>query len=308
MGSVINLLRDKTESIAKDKKIILRGGGIFITVIVVFLSCLSGWLIERLFLKSSSLLTSSLTYFILTFSIASSLASTSLKNSVLDIINELNNDLPNQNIHLARRKLSLIVGRDVNSLDRNEILRATAESASENAIDGIFAPLFWIMVGTIAWNISTSMPGPLAFAWLYKSSSTIDSMLGYKQGTLRWIGQSGAHLDDILTFIPCRLVVITLPFVSNNWLKAPKLIKKALKEGASDPSPNSGLSEAIFANCLQIRMGGENKYNNLLLKKPILASKAPLANIETVKRILNMSLKLEIIWILFFLIFVYFIV
>ena len=41
-----------------------------------------------------------------------------------------------KNIKQARRNLSKIVGRDVQNLNPDEILRATAETASENSVDG----------------------------------------------------------------------------------------------------------------------------------------------------------------------------
>ena len=44
-----------------------------------------------------------------------------------------------------------------------------------------------------------SGPGPLALAWGFKASSTLDSMLGYRSGRLRWLGTAGARLDDLLT-------------------------------------------------------------------------------------------------------------
>ncbi len=199
---------------------------------------------------------------------------------------------------MARNKLSHIVGRDVEKLSKEDILRATAESASENAVDGIFAPLFWMMLGTFFWKISTALPGPLTMAWLFKASSTIDSMIGYRFGKLKWLGQSGAKLDDALTFIPCRLVLLTLPLVSKNWIKAPSLIRAAWADGVKDISPNSGLSEAIFAHCANIRMGGINTYKNSYISKPLLAINSPPASKKGIKKILRLHLKLEIIWIL----------
>ena len=38
--------------------------------------------------------------------------------------------------------------REVKNLNKAQILRATAETASENSVDGVFAPLFWMMFGT----------------------------------------------------------------------------------------------------------------------------------------------------------------
>ena len=83
-----------------------------------------------------------------------------------------------------------------------EILRAAAETASENAVDGFFAPLFWMLLGAWIWECWPELPGPLALAWGFKASSTLDSMLGYRSGRLRWLGTAGARLDDVLTWCP----------------------------------------------------------------------------------------------------------
>ena len=72
----------------------------------------------------------------------------------------------------ARRNLSWIVGRDVQSLDRTGLLRAAAETASENAVDGIFAPLFWMGIGALLWMVLPSGPGPLALGWGFKASAS----------------------------------------------------------------------------------------------------------------------------------------
>ena len=133
--------------------------------------------------------------------ISSSLASRSLNKSILEILNIISKENTIDNLSNLRQKLSLIVGRDVDNLDINEILRALAETASENSVDGIFAPLFWMFLGTIFWEFNQSMPGPLAMAWIFKASSTIDSMLGYKEGTLKWLGFTGAKLDLSLIHI-----------------------------------------------------------------------------------------------------------
>ncbi len=298
IGFLIKFLREKVESFSKDSLIGLRLGGFLITFVVITLSGLSGWLIEQLLLVKYYLFPKYFSHLILVFSLASSLATKSLFQSVSKIIQALNFD--SRNIDIARIRLSHIVGRDVEGLSEEEILRATAESSSENAVDGIFAPLFWMMIGALFWETSPLLPGPLSMAWIFKSSSTIDSMIGYKHGKLKWIGASGARCDDFLTFIPCRLVVLSLPLISHNWLKAPKLIKAAWNEGSKDISPNSGLSEAIFAHCVQVKMGGVNKYKDRLVCKPIFAASAPKANIHSIQSILNLIIKLELAWVLIF--------
>ena len=297
MGAVISFLRRLAERIAKENKFKLYIGGAIITSTVVLLSGISGWLIERLFLFleiRSPIIISLLFAFIL----STALASRSLNNSIFEIINLISHKNYIENLNEIRQKLSFIVGRDVEHLDKNEILRALAETASENSVDGIFAPLFWMFLGIIFWHFNQLMPGPLAMAWIFKASSTIDSMLGYKEGKLRWLGFTGAKLDDLLTFLPSRIVLITLPFCCRPKQPILKITRQAWKDGLVDSSPNSGISEAIFAYCAEVRMGGVNYYKGIKKIKPIIARSYPIANIGSIKRILNLSLRLQFAWLL----------
>jgi len=297
MGAVINLLKKLIEKIAKENKSKLYIGGALITFTVIFLSGISGWIIERLFLffeiKKPIL---SILFF--AFILSSSLASRSLNKSIFEIINLISQGENRYDINNIRRKLSFLVGRDVENLDKNEILRASAETASENSVDGIFAPLFWMFIGIIFWQFNQIMPGPLAMAWIFKASSTIDSMLGYKEGKLKWLGFTGAKMDDLMTWIPSRIVLITLPFCCISKQSIIKTIKQAWKDGVVDSSPNSGISEAIFAYCAEVRMGGVNYYKGKKKIKSIIAESYPKASINSIKRILNLILRLEFVWFL----------
>jgi adenosylcobinamide-phosphate synthase len=267
--------------------------------VVISLSGLSGWLIERLYLffQINNPIFSTLFF---AFILSSSLASKSLNKSILQILNLISKENNRDNLINSRKKLSFIVGRDVENLDANEILRALAETASENSVDGIFAPLFWIFLGTIFWEFNQSMPGPLAMAWIFKASSTVDSMIGYKVGKLKWLGFIGAKLDDLMVWIPSRIVLITLPFCCKPKQSIFKTIKDSWKDGIIDSSPNSGISEAIFAYCAEVKMGGVNYYKGQKRLKPIIAKTYPKASINSVRKILGLSLRLELVWLLSF--------
>jgi len=299
MGLIISFLKGLTEGIEKESKLKLYIAGLIITFIVVSLSGFSGWIIERLFLLFE-IQNPILSTLIFAFILSSSLASKTLNKSISEILTIISKNNLTNNLSNARKKLSLIVGRDVQNLDKNEILRASAETASENSVDGVFAPLFWIFLGTIFWKFNQSMPGPLAMAWTFKASSTIDSMLGYKEGKLKWLGFTGAKLDDLMVWIPSRIVLITLPFCCKTKQSTLKTIMDSWKDGIVDSSPNSGISEAIFAYCAEVRMGGVNYYKGVKKIKPIIAKSYPIASINSVKKILNLSLRLQLIWLLAF--------
>ena len=294
MGWWIRQLRCRLEPWAGDQPAKLRFGGGLITLSLVLGSALAGWCLERLLWLPSPW--SWLGLPVLILSLASALAARSLRESVLAVLNALPSSTDGD-LGSARRHLSWIVGRDVQTLDRTGLLRAAAETASENAVDGVFAPLFWMGVGVLVWLVAPSAPGPLALAWAFKASSTLDSMLGYRTGRLRWLGTAGARLDDLLTWMPCRLVMLTLPLVCSPWSRWAQRVQAAEREGASDPSPNAGRSEAIYAHCIGIQLGGENRYGELLVQKPLLGAGQASPNVTLVKSVLNASRRLEILWL-----------
>jgi len=208
----------------------------------------------------------------------------------------------------ARQRLAWIVGRDVADLDEPEILRALAETASENGVDGLFAPLFWMLVGAALWSLAPAalapwLPGPLCLAWLFKAASTMDSMLGYRRGRLRWLGTAGARLDDVLTWLPCRLVALSLalfrpPSGSPAVGRSPRWrFREALRQGRADPSPNAGVSQAAYALAAGVRLGGVNVYGGEPRAKPVLVAGAPVADRAAVGRVLGLNDRLELIWL-----------
>ena len=295
MGAVIQKLRLAVEGIANDRAVPLRVGGIAITLLMVIGSASVGWGIEQLTLVNNALL-AGLGSALLLIGLASTLAARSLRDSVLAVLQAMPSETTGQ-LAPARQKLSWIVGRDVRDLERSEIFRAAAESASENAVDGLFAPLFWMLLGAGLWMHSSAWPGPLSLAFGFKATSTLDSMLGYRTGRLRWLGTAGARLDDLLTWVPCRLVLLTLPLISQPWSQLARLVQAAEQDGSSDPSPNSGRSEAIYAHCAGVQLGGRNRYGNQWVDKPLLAAGQPEPDASAVHRILQLSLKLEIAWL-----------
>ena len=94
-------------------------------------------------------------------------------------------------------------------------MRSSIESLTENSVDGIFGPLFWIFIGTVFIKFSIFLPGPLSLGFSYKAISTLDSMIGYKYDHYKYLGFFSAKIEDCSTFLPSRLVLLTLPLVSS---------------------------------------------------------------------------------------------
>ncbi|MBE9035807.1 adenosylcobinamide-phosphate synthase CbiB [aff. Roholtiella sp. LEGE 12411] len=162
----------------------------------------------------------------------------------------------------ARNILRNYVGRDTQNLSEPEILRAVLETVTENATDGVMAPLFYAIVG-----LFVPVVGPAPFALAYKASSTLDSMVGYREAPYTYLGWFSARLEDYLTWLPCRLTVMTLALLSGKPLHVWRICHR---DAVTDPSPNSGWSECAYAAILSVQMGGTNWYSGIAKQKPLL--------------------------------------
>ncbi|WP_026733441.1 adenosylcobinamide-phosphate synthase CbiB [Fischerella sp. PCC 9605] len=162
----------------------------------------------------------------------------------------------------ARSVLSNYVGRDTENLTESEILRAVLETVTENAIDGVMAPLFYAIIGAFV-----PVVGSVPLALAYKASSTLDSMVGYRQAPYTYLGWFSARLEDGLTWVPCRLAVITLALLSGKPLH---VIRICRRDAPNDLSPNSGWSECAYAATLGVQVGGTNWYRGVAKHKPLL--------------------------------------
>ena len=116
------------------------------------------------------------------------LATKSLKDESMKVYDRLKNGT----IEEARYAVSMIVGRDTQSLTEEGVTKAAVETVAENSSDGIIAPMLYMAIGGI----------PLMF--LYKGINTMDSMLGYKNDKYLYFGRCAAKLDDVANYIPAR--------------------------------------------------------------------------------------------------------
>ena len=131
MGWSIKQLRHWVELWAGDHPIKLRIGGGFMSLILVLGSVLTGWCLERLVWLPSPW--GWLSIPILTLSLASALAARSLRDSVLAVVDALPSAAEGD-LEPARRNLSWIVGRDVQSLDRTGLLAVPCDPDSERRV------------------------------------------------------------------------------------------------------------------------------------------------------------------------------
>jgi len=231
-----------------------RLAGIVLGVGLIIGSGLAGWLIIQVATWVHPLVSIVVEGVLL----ASCFAGRSLRMAADDVLQPL---IAGQ-LTQARSKLSQYVGRDTEKLDESEILRAVLETVTENATDGVTAPLFYAIVGAFVPGVGSA---PLALA--YKAASTLDSMIGYWNEPYTDLGWFSAQLEDRLTWLPCRLTVITLALLSG---KPQEVWNLCLRDASKDPSPNSGWSECTYAAILGVQLGGTNWYQGVAKDKPFL--------------------------------------
>jgi adenosylcobinamide-phosphate synthase len=175
--------------------------------------------------------------------------------AVLDALDA--DDLP-----LARRRLSRIVGRDTQHLDEKEIARAVIETLAESTCDGIIAPLFYLVIGS----------APLALA--FKAISTLDSMIGHRDLEYLYLGKVAARVDDAANYLPARIsaALIGLSSAMIPGGNPQTAFRTWMRDGDNHASPNAGQPEAAMAGALQVRLGGANSYDGEVHQSPYLGA------------------------------------
>ena len=183
------------------------------------------------------------------------IAPRSLKDESMKVYRALKNGtLPD-----ARYAVSMIVGRDTESLDAAAVARAAVETVAENTSDGVIAPLFFLALGG----------APLGF--VYKAVNTMDSMLGYVEPPYRNIGFVPAKMDDVFNFLPARLSALLM-------LAAGAILRMNVKNGwkifrrdrYNHASPHSAQTESVCAGLLGLRLAGDASYHGVLHKKKFI--------------------------------------
>ncbi len=162
----------------------------------------------------------------------------------------------------AKEALSMIVGRDVENLSEEGIIKAAVETVAENASDGVIAPLFYMALGG----------APLMF--LYKAVNTMDSMVGYQNETYLYFGRAAAKLDDLANLIPSRiaglLMVVCAKGVGLDSKGAWRIFRR---DRYAHKSPNSAQTEAACAGALGVELAGNASYFGKICRKPTIGDR-----------------------------------
>jgi adenosylcobinamide-phosphate synthase len=217
--------------------------------------------------------------------LASCFAGRSLRQAAEDVLKPLSK----KQLELARSRLSFYVGRDTENLSESEIKRAILETVAENAVDGVTAPLFYAIVGAFLPGI-----GSVPIALAYKAASTLDSTIGYRREPYTDLGWFSAQLEDRLTWVPCRLTVLTLAWLSG---KPRQVLAVCCRDAWRDLSPNSGWSECVYAAILGVQLGGINIYKGVVKEKPLLGDAINPISAATIERALQLTRYCCLIWL-----------
>ena len=159
----------------------------------------------------------------------------------------------------AREAVAAIVGRDPETLDAAGIARASLESLSENASDGVVAPVLYAAL--------FGLPGIAA----YKAINTLDSMIGHHSARYACFGRFAARLDDAVNLVPARLTALLILVAAR---RAPSL-GLLVRDARAHRSPNAGWPEAAMAQALSVRLSGPRRYADTVAEEPWLNGAAP---------------------------------
>ena len=263
IGSFISILEKLCRKIAKSNTMLMILGAILV-FIVIFVSGGITLLVLKLasFNKYAYLIVSSVICYYM-------LAGKSLKTESMKVYKAFeNNDTEG-----ARKAVSMIVGRDTQSLTKEGIIKAAVETVAENSSDGVVAPLIYMLIF-----------GPVGGV-VYKAINTMDSMIGYVEEKYFYIGKFAAKLDDVLNYIPARisgiLVIISAFILRYDYKNAFRIFKRDRRKHAS---PNSAQTESAMAGALGVQLAGDATYFGVVHKKPYIGDKKREIENEDIKR------------------------
>lgn len=188
--------------------------------------------------------------------------------------------LKENNIELARQRISMIVSRDTANSNEVAINGATIESVLENGSDAIFAAIFWFIVFGI--------PGVV----LYRLANTLDAMWGYRNNRYHYFGWAAARIDDVMNWLPARLTAMSYALVGNTR----SAIFCWAKQAKHWHGINPGVVMASGAGALQVKIGGNAIYHAQEIERPDLGI-GKKATTDDINRAIQLIKHSIVIWV-----------
>ncbi|XXM93376.1 MAG: cobalamin biosynthesis protein [Candidatus Hodgkinia cicadicola] len=187
-------------------------------------------------------------------------------NSLLMHIDGVLDRIYNTELSVSRYKLALIVGRRVDCATEHEVCAMAILSLIENFCDATFSPLlYYLFLG---------LPGLL----VYKIVELADSVYGDHKPENRTLGEWVAAYDNILNYIPSRLLALLLLITLYALNLGKYNVIAACNDGYSPVCINNALSESAIALHLNIRLNSDRRYNSVLIKDRQFNANGRLAN------------------------------
>ncbi len=183
-------------------------------------------------------------------------------------------------LQTAQQRVSYMVSRDTDALDKQGVAKATVESVLENGNDAIFGAIFWFVIA--------GAPGVV----LFRLSNTLDAMWGYRNQRYLHFGWAAARLDDVLNYIPARLTAFSYALVGN-FSRAMRCWRS---QAHSWKSPNAGPVMAAGAGSINVQLGGAAHYHGIEQLRPPLGEgdEPTTSHIDKALRLINRTL---ILWV-----------
>ena len=147
--------------------------------------------------------------------------------------------------------------------------------------DAVFAALFWFCL--------LGAPGVV----LYRLSNTLDAMWGYRNERFERFGWAAAKIDDVLNYVPARLVALTYALLGHTRLA----LRCWRRQAPLWDSPNAGPVMAAGAGALGVSLGGSAVYHGIEEQRPQLGEGAP-PRARDIERALNLVYGGVALWML----------
>jgi adenosylcobinamide-phosphate synthase len=154
-------------------------------------------------------------------------------------------DLPAARARVGRD----LVSRPTGDLEADEVTSAAIESAAENLVDSVAAPVL------------AYAAGGLPAAWAYRAVNTADAMWGYRDTRYEHFGKAAARFDDVVNLVPARLGAAALALgaalAGEDGAGAARV---AWAQHRRTASPNAGWPMAAMAGALDIGLRKRGAY------------------------------------------------
>lgn len=207
---------------------------------------------------------------------------------------EVYDALKDRDVFKAGNILANIVGRKVEQLDEQDIIRGTVETAAEKTSESVISPIFYAVLGSLF-----GMGAPLVY--LYKTINTLKSVKGDKVEKYKGFGYASVKMNDLANYFPARitgLLFVISSLFTHKDLKASFTIMK--RDKRKHHSPNSGYPEAAVAGALGIRLGGSGLYFGDIVDKPVIGDNKRSAEIRDISDTISLMYTAAVLGLLLF--------